>query len=273
MKKFWIIGIAGMLVFISGCAYEQKIGVQPTPAVTETPAIAPTPTPAITEQTPGTAPVEIKDLDDQKLLWPANCVLDTNCRITNYPDLNNDGIADSIPGFRNELVGHQGTDIAISFSLMDKGISVLSALDGEVLWVFDGKYDRCQYPNSNNPDCKDPVSQLKPNSSEGNTVCTSLGPYCQNGIGSCFWCFSGGNVIVIKHANNSKVFATRYDHLKNGSILVKSGDFVKKGQKIAEVGSAGKSTEPHLHFEVWGNFYVPIDPWNSTNYLFDRNSP
>jgi murein DD-endopeptidase MepM/ murein hydrolase activator NlpD len=58
------------------------------------------------------------------------------------------------------------------------------------------------------------------------------------------------------------VFATRYDHLRTNSILVSPGEFVSKGQKIAEVGSAGASTSPHLHFEVWGTgFYELADPW------------
>ncbi len=53
MKRIWIIGIVGMLVLISGCAYQQKTGTQPTPTpvVTETPATTPV----------STASVEIKD--------------------------------------------------------------------------------------------------------------------------------------------------------------------------------------------------------------------
>lgn len=45
--------------------------------------------------------------------------------------------------------------------------------------------------------------------------------------------------------------STLYAHCSK--IVVNQGDFVKKGQKIAEVGSTGKSTGPHLHFEIRRN--------------------
>ncbi|WP_295455360.1 M23 family metallopeptidase [uncultured Thiodictyon sp.] len=116
--------------------------------------------------------------------------------------------------------------------------------------------------------------------SNGYRVCTDIGPYCGIGSGNCFWCFDGGNVVVIKHPGNGEVFATRYDHLKRGSILVRPGDLVSMGQKIAEAGSAGHSTGPHLHFEVWSTgFYQLGDPWmgncgpNYTNSLWKYSPP
>jgi murein DD-endopeptidase MepM/ murein hydrolase activator NlpD len=54
-----------------------------------------------------------------------------------------------------------------------------------------------------------------------------------------------GNMIDVDHGND---FVTRYAHASKR--LVKAGQVVVRGQKIAEVGSTGRSTGPHLHFEV-----------------------
>ena len=54
-----------------------------------------------------------------------------------------------------------------------------------------------------------------------------------------------GNMIEINHGNG---YTTRYGH--NLSHLVSVGDTVKKGQQIALMGSTGRSTGPHVHFEV-----------------------
>ncbi|HWP94808.1 MAG TPA: peptidoglycan DD-metalloendopeptidase family protein [Gammaproteobacteria bacterium] len=57
-----------------------------------------------------------------------------------------------------------------------------------------------------------------------------------------------GNLVEINHGNG---FATRYAH--NRENLVKVGETVKKGQVIALMGSSGRSTGPHVHFEVLRN--------------------
>lgn len=59
--------------------------------------------------------------------------------------------------------------------------------------------------------------------------------------------FANANQVSIEHAGGE---VTQYGHLKNGSILVKAGDEVERGQRIGLVGNSGASGVPHLHFAV-----------------------
>jgi murein DD-endopeptidase MepM/ murein hydrolase activator NlpD len=63
-----------------------------------------------------------------------------------------------------------------------------------------------------------------------------------------------GNMVEVDHGND---LITRYAHASK--VYVKKGDLIKRGQKIAEVGTTGRSTGPHLHFEVLVQG-VPQDP-------------
>jgi murein DD-endopeptidase MepM/ murein hydrolase activator NlpD len=63
-----------------------------------------------------------------------------------------------------------------------------------------------------------------------------------------------GEMVEINHGNG---LATRYCH--NEKVLVKQGDMVRKGQELALMGSTGRSTGPHLHFEVLKNG-AQVDP-------------
>ena len=63
-----------------------------------------------------------------------------------------------------------------------------------------------------------------------------------------------GNMVEVNHGGN---FSTRYGHHKE--LLVNVGDIVKKGQVVGLMGSSGRSTGPHVHFEVYKNGRV-VDP-------------
>lgn len=54
-----------------------------------------------------------------------------------------------------------------------------------------------------------------------------------------------GKVVIVKHAGR---YRSVYAHASR--LLVRKGEFVERGQKVAEVGSTGRSTGPHLHFEI-----------------------
>lgn len=67
-----------------------------------------------------------------------------------------------------------------------------------------------------------------------------------------------GNMVRIDHGND---LSTLYAHASR--LLVKTGEIVKKGQQIAAVGTTGRSTGPHLHFEV----HVKGQPQNPARFL------
>lgn len=71
-----------------------------------------------------------------------------------------------------------------------------------------------------------------------------------------------GRVIIIDHGYG---YRTVYGHLRR--TFVRRGQKVKRWQKIAEMGNSGRSTGPHLHYEVWHNGR----PVNPINYIFTED--
>jgi uncharacterized protein YgiM (DUF1202 family) len=72
-----------------------------------------------------------------------------------------------------------------------------------------------------------------------------------------------GQWVVIDHTIGGRTYSSLYAHVLDGDKRVKVGQKVKKGQHIADVGSTGTSSSPHLHLEIWKGGYgkgSAIDP-------------
>ncbi len=129
-----------------------------------------------------------------EMQFPVSCRLNENCWVINSDK--------------------QGTDIAIkSISQMEKGIPVLSAEHGTVVFVQKDEQNNTKY----------------------------------------------GNAVIIEHNNEWK---TLYGHLKKGSILVKAGDFARKGSQIAELGMSGEVEFPQMHFAVFKDGALSEPLWS-----------
>ncbi|MCK0470212.1 M23 family metallopeptidase [Halalkalibacter sp. APA_J-10(15)] len=72
-----------------------------------------------------------------------------------------------------------------------------------------------------------------------------------------------GNTIIIEH---SSTYETLYAHLSE--MKVETGQEVKKGEIIGSLGSTGRSTGPHLHYEIW-KYGEPVDPYPYMTLFFD----
>jgi len=68
-----------------------------------------------------------------------------------------------------------------------------------------------------------------------------------------------GNLIVIDHGNG---YQTMYAHLMDGGINVGCGSWVFGGTTIGYMGSTGRSTGPHLHFEIRSSTMGRLNPWD-----------
>ena len=148
---------------------------------------------------------------------PIACETGRNCLIQNYVDQGGgQGPRDYRCGFLT-YEGHRGIDIRVTDSAWGRqGVPVLAAADGRVRAVRDGMPD---------------VSVLI---SGKETVAGR----------------EAGNSVVIEHGNG---WETQYAHLRRGSVAVRPGDPVARGQVLGLVGLSGNTEFPHLHFEVHVN--------------------
>ena len=159
-----------------------------------------------------------------KLSLPIDCTLRENCWLVNLVD-NELG-----PGRRDYLCGkntydtHKGIDFAIrDLHAMKKGVGVLAVAPGIVKAVRDGMADK--FPDE--------------------TLRRNRNIHCGNGL-------------IIRH---SRGWETQYCHLRKGSVVVKPGTKVSRGQNLGLVGQSGMAEFPHVHLSVRHSGKI-IDPFS-----------
>lgn len=103
---------------------------------------------------------------------------------------------------------------------------------------------------------------------QGQDIAAALGtPVVAPVAGTVWWKANqpsgAGIYLVLRGAADGRDYV--FMHLKRGSVLVTPGQTVSAGQQLAQVGSTGASSGPHLHFEIWVGGWAsrdgtPIDP-------------
>ena len=167
------------------------------------------------------APVAAGDL---VLSLPIDCDLGQSCYVQHYVDL--DPGPEVLDFQCGDLTydGHKGTDFAVpSMADMVRGVNVLAAADGQVAGLRDGVAD---------------VAYTAENAE------ANQGRECGNGV-------------LLRHDDG---WETQYCHLKSGSITVKSGDQIRRGMVLGQVGLSGKTQFPHVHLSVRKDGEV-VDPY------------
>ena len=157
---------------------------------------------------------------------PVDC-LNGECEIVHYVD------HDAGPEIRDYACGtttyngHRGTDFAIpDEATMLSGVAVRAIADGTVTALREGVEDIDS-------------GRLDKDNLEG---------------------IECGNGILIDHANG---WQSQYCHLRRGSVAVKNGDTVSRGQAIAQIGMSGQATFAHLHFNLRKDKQL-VDPFSGT---------
>ncbi|WP_152535606.1 M23 family metallopeptidase [Bradyrhizobium sp. Ai1a-2] len=149
-----------------------------------------------------------------ELGMPVGCEIGQTCYIQNYVD------DDPSPSSRDYKCGtltydaHNGTDFRVpSLAVQKSGVDVLASASGRVLRTRDGVPD-----GAFSRTAREVVRDVE----------------CGNGV-------------VIEHPGG---WETQYCHMANGSLAVKPGDDVARGQRLGRIGLSGLTEYPHLHFTV-----------------------
>ncbi|KIC15636.1 M23 family metallopeptidase [Leisingera sp. ANG-DT] len=161
---------------------------------------------------------------DFVLQFPLDCTLGEDCRIQQFVDRDPGKEATDFTCGTLSYDGHKGTDFALPYlSDMHAGVAVRAAADGVVRGTRNSMPD--QYANGQNEAAID-------------------GKECGNGV-------------VLSHGSG---WETQYCHMKRGSVRVESGQKVRAGDVLGEVGLSGQTQFPHLHLSVRKDGAV-VDPF------------
>lgn len=156
---------------------------------------------------------------------PLECRLGETCWVANYVDVDPTTTTRDFRCHARTYEGHDGTDFAIrDLAVMVAGVPVLASAPGVVRSARDGMAD---------------VALTDAPSRERIT-----GREC-------------GNSVVLDHEHG---WQTQYCHLRRGTLQVKTGERVTRGQALGLVGLSGKTEFPHVHFTVRHQDQV-IDPF------------
>lgn len=167
-----------------------------------------------------------QDTAAPKLSLPIACELGKTCFIQSYVDIDpGPGVQDFACGSAT-YEGHKGIDFRLlSAAETAKHIAVIASADGTVKGVRDGMADIFVSRGGGSESVKDRE--------------------CGNGV-------------VIDHGGG---WETQYCHLLKGSVAVKSGDAVTRGQRLGDTGFSGSADFAHVHLQVRHNTEV-IDPFS-----------
>ena len=159
-----------------------------------------------------------------RLGLPVDCEMGRVCVVQNYVD------QDAGPAARDHTCGplaydgHKGTDIRVpSLVEMREGVAVLAAADGRVKGTRDGMADVS-------------IRDIDKAQIEGREA---------------------GNGVVLAHPGG---WETQYSHLLNGSVAVRPGDRVTRGQVLGLIGLSGHTEFPHVEFSLRRNGET-VDPF------------
>jgi murein DD-endopeptidase MepM/ murein hydrolase activator NlpD len=154
-------------------------------------------------------------LDPFELGLPLECRLGETCWVANYVDVDPAKTARDFRCHARTYNGHDGTDFAIrDLSVMAAGVPVLASAPGVVRSARDGMAD---------------VALTDAPSRE-----RIAGRECGNGV-------------VLDHENG---WQTQYCHLRRGTVRMKKGERVERGQELGLVGLSGQTEFPHVHVTV-----------------------